>query len=61
MADMMGTREASDKWGYSQSTIAIWCKAEKIPGAVQYRERGPWFIPKNAVCPKPVKKKEKER
>ncbi len=56
MADYMGTREASEKWAYSQSTIANWCKAGKIPGAVQYRDRGPWFIPKDAKCPK--KKKE---
>ena len=58
MSDTMGTREASDKWGYSQATIASWCKAGKIDGAVQYRNRGPWAIPKDAECPKTIKKKE---
>ena len=41
VADTMGTREASEKWGFSQSTIAIWCKEGKIEGATQYRNRGP--------------------
>jgi hypothetical protein len=57
MADTMGTREASEKWGYSQTTIAIWCKEGKIDGATQYRNRGPWAIPTDAMCPKPIKKK----
>ena len=26
----MGTKEASEKWGYSQSTIQKWCREEKI-------------------------------
>ena len=55
MADTMGTREASEKWGYSQATIANWCNQGKIPGAKQYRNRGPWYIPKNTECPKPPK------
>ena len=55
MADTMGTREASEKWGYSQETIAIWCRMGKIQGAQQYKARGPWYIPKDALCPKPVK------
>ena len=58
MADTMGTREASEKWGYSQTTIAIWCRQGKIPGAQQYKERGPWAIPKDAICPQKIKKKE---
>lgn len=42
---------------YNQSTVATWCKDGKIEGAVQYRNRGPWAIPQNAKCPKPLKKK----
>ena len=26
MSDSMGTREASEKWGYPQSTISEWCR-----------------------------------
>lgn len=59
MADTMGTREASDNWGYAQNTIARWCKEGRIEGAMQYGNRGTWYIPKDAKCPKPVKKKEK--
>lgn len=60
MADTMGTREAADKWGYSQSTIANWCKEGIIEGTIQYRNRGPWAIPKDAKCPKPIKKQKED-
>ena len=60
MAETMGTREASELWGYSQATIANWCKEGRIDGAIQYKNRGPWSIPKNAECPKPQKERRKE-
>lgn len=57
MADTMGTKEASQKWGYSQATIQKWCRDGLIPGAEQDASKSPWHIPKDAVCPRPVKNK----
>lgn len=31
MGDTMGTKEASTKWGYSQSIISKWCRDGLIP------------------------------
>ena len=59
MSDSMGTREASEKWGYPQSTISEWCRKGLIPNVNQDKKGSPWHIPKNAQCPKPIKKKEK--
>ena len=55
MADTMGTKEASEKWGYSQQTIARWCREGRIPDASQDSKGSPWHIPKKAKCPKPKK------
>ena len=60
MADTMGTKEAARLWGYSQSTISKWCRNECIPGATQDGKGSPWHIPKNAICPKPIKNQKKE-
>ena len=57
MSDSMGTREAKELWGYSQATISEWCRKGLIEGADQDRIGSPWHIPKNAQCPKPLKKK----
>lgn len=57
MADSMGTKEAHEKWGYAQSTIRKWCEDGLIDGASQDAKGSPWHIPKNAKCPKPIKKK----
>ena len=56
MSESMGTNEASRIWGYAQSTISDWCRKGLIPGADQDREGCPWHIPKDARCPKPIKK-----
>ena len=56
MADSMGTKEASELWGYTQATISAWCRAGRIPDATQDGPGSPWHIPKTAKCPKPVKK-----
>ncbi len=56
MSESMGTNEASRIWGYAQSTISDWCRKGLIPGADQDREGCPWHIPKDAQCPKPIKK-----
>ncbi len=54
MADM-GTKEASERWGYTQETIRKWCAENKIEGVTQDKKGSPWHIPKNAKCPKPIK------
>lgn len=55
MADTMGTKEASERWGYSQSTINKWCRMGLISGATHDAHGSPWHIPKDAKCPRPVK------
>ena len=59
MSDAMGTKEASELWGYPQSTISKWCREGLIKGANQDKKGSPWHIPKNAECPKIIKKKGK--
>lgn len=56
MADM-GTKEASEKWGYTQSTISKWCKLGLIQKATQDKVGSPWHIPRDAKCPKKIKVK----
>lgn len=46
MSDSMGTKEASEKWGYSQNTISKWCREGLIEGADQDSVGSPWHIPK---------------
>lgn len=40
MADM-GTREAAEKWGYTQETIRRWCADGKIENATQDKKGSP--------------------
>ncbi len=61
MADTMGTKEASEKWGYAQKTISGWCLAGLIPNATHDAPNSPWHIPKDAKCPRPIKTKGEER
>lgn len=61
MADTMGTQEASEKWGYSQATISCWCRKGLIKDASQDKARSPWHIPKDAECPRTIKKKVSEK
>ena len=51
MADM-GAKEASEKWGFSQSVIQKWCREGKINGATQDQKGSHWHIPQNAQPPK---------
>lgn len=60
MADM-GTKEASEKWGYNQETIRKWCKENLIDGATQDKPGSSWHIPKNAKCPRKVRTKNKRK
>ncbi len=43
--EFMGTKAASEKWGYSQATISKWCREKKIDGAEQDKPGTPWRIP----------------
>ncbi len=54
MADM-GTKAASEKWGYTQQTIRKWCAEGLIKGATQDKKGSAWHIPKDAECPKKIK------
>ena len=54
--EYMGTKEASEQWGYHASTISRWCRNNMIEGAEQDDTGSPWRIPINAKCPKKIKK-----
>ena len=56
--EYMGTKEASEKWGYSQSTIQKWCREGKIflvLKAEKSKYNGQWQIPIDAECPRQIK------
>ena len=56
----MGTKKASELWGYTPATIAGWCKKGLIPGATQDKPRSSWHIPIDAKCPKKIKNQNSE-
>lgn len=58
MADI-GTKEASERWGYTQETIRKWCAVGLITNATQDKKGSPWHIPADAECPKKIKAKKK--
>ncbi len=60
MADTIGTYEASQLWGYPQDTIRRWCREGKIKDAEHDFSGSTWHIPKDAKCPRPIKKKDEE-
>ena len=54
--EYMETKEAAEKWGYSEGTIRKWCRDEKIQLVLKPQKvRGRWRIPREAQCPKSVK------
>lgn len=55
MGEMMGTKEASRKWGYSQTEIWEWCRAGMIEGAVHGKPGSSWRMPKDAKCPRLIR------
>lgn len=61
MADTMGTKEASEIWGYTPATISGWCRKGLIEAASQDVHGSPWHIPKDAKCPRPIRRKEESR
>ena len=60
MSETMGTKEASAQWGYTPATIRTWCNKGMIEGADHDGPGSPWHIPRDAVCPKKIKKKKGE-
>ena len=55
--EYMTTREASDLWGYPESTIRKWCRDGKLFTVLKAEKKsGRWQIPTSAQCPKPIKK-----
>ena len=56
MADMKGTKEASDEWGYPQSTIRRWCLKGLIPFATQDAPGSSRHIPQSTECPRLTQK-----
>lgn len=56
--EYMGTKEAAEKWGYTQATIAKWCREGKICLVVKPEKKGgQWRIPVNAECPENNRKR----
>ncbi len=55
--EYMGTKEASEEWGYTQATITSWCRQGIIESAEQDFKGSPWRIPVNAECPKKNRKR----
>ena len=51
----MGTKEAAEKWGYTQATVRKWCKEGLIEGVTQDGKGSPYRIPKGAECPTKIK------
>ena len=59
--EYMGTKEASEKWGYSESTICKWFREEKIQLLVKPKKvSGRWRIPIDADCPKAMRNSQKK-
>ena len=45
--EYMGTKEAAEKFGVKSSTVARWCRENRVPGAEQDAPGSPWRIPSN--------------
>lgn len=60
MADTMGTKEASKLWGYPQATISKWCREGLIFNATHDAPGSPWHIPKDAKCPRPIRRSKED-
>ncbi len=58
MSDSMGTKEAAEKWGVTQSSVSKWCREGLIPNVNQDKKGSPWHIPKDAICPMTIKKRK---
>lgn len=57
--EYMTTKEAAERWGFSEETIRKWCKSGQLFAVVKAEKvRGRWRIPAIVECPKPLKHKE---
>lgn len=56
--EYMGTKEAAEKWGYTQATISKWCRQGMIDSAEQDSKGSPWRIPISTKCPKKPRKND---
>ena len=55
--DYITTKEAAEKWGYSEGTIRKWCNEGLLfIVARPIKKSGRWQIPADAECPNPIKK-----
>ena len=59
--EYMGTKEASEKWGYSQAVISKWCREGLVDKAEQDKKGSPWRIPINTECPKKNKIRKEQK
>ena len=54
--DYITTKEASERWGYSEATIRRWCKEGSLSVVCKAEKvSGRWNIPATAKCPKSIK------
>ena len=56
--EYMSTKEASEKWGYSVSTIQKWCREGKLTQVIKAeknKRNGHWKIPIDVECLCPIK------
>ncbi len=54
--EYMGTKEAAEKWGYTQATIRKWFNNGEIWLMVKPEKvSGRWRIPKEAECPRKIR------
>ena len=51
----MGTKEAAQRWGYTEETIRKWCRSGMLKTAEQDKKGSPWRISVNEKCPKKIK------
>ena len=45
----IGTKEAAERLGMAQSTVAKLCREGKIKGAEQDAKGSPWHIPESTI------------
>lgn len=45
----IGTKEAAERLGLAQSTVAKFCREGKIKGAEQDGKGSPWHIPESTI------------
>ncbi len=59
--EYMGTKEAAEKWGYTQNTISAMCREGVIKGAEQDAKGSPWRIPVDTPNPRAQRTMHKKK